>query len=71
MTPLSAYAKSVVTIKTNNGAPSWKFLFAHENISFLPIPDTRILKISFANIREVTDRIELNFGMCIANSPAR
>ena len=25
----------------------------------------RILKISFANIREVTDRIELNFGMCI------
>ena len=27
----------------------------------------RILKISFANIGEVTDRIELNFGMYIAN----
>ena len=27
----------------------------------------RILKISFANIGEVTDRIELNFGMCEAN----
>ena len=27
----------------------------------------RILKLSFANIGEVTDRIELNFGMCIAN----
>ena len=27
----------------------------------------RILKISFANIKDVTDRFELNFGMCIAN----
>ena len=27
----------------------------------------RILKISFANIGEVTDRIELNLGMYIAN----
>ena len=27
----------------------------------------RILKICFANIGEVTDRIELNFGMYITN----
>ena len=26
---------------------------------------TKILKISFVNIGEVTDRIGLNFGMCI------
>ena len=27
----------------------------------------RILKICFANIREVTGRIEVNFDMCITN----
>ena len=42
-------------------------VFTHPPYTGMGFAIARILKISFANIGEVTDRIELNFGMCIAN----
>ena len=41
--------------------------FTHPRYMVMGFAVERILKISFANIGEVTDWIELNFGMCIAN----
>ena len=38
-------------------------LFTHPRYTGMGFAIARILKISFANIGEVTDRIELNFGM--------
>ena len=42
-------------------------LFTHPRYMGMGFAITRILKISFSNIGEVTDRIELNFGVCIEN----
>ena len=40
-------------------------VFTHPRFSGMGIAIARILTISFANIGEVTDWIEVNFGVCI------
>ena len=47
----------------HNGA----HFFTHPQYTGMGFAIARILKICFANIREVTGRIEVNFGMCITN----
>ena len=42
-------------------------VFTHQRYTGMGFAIARILKICFANIGEVTDWIELNFDMCIAN----
>ena len=45
----------------------FRSFFTHPRYTGMGFAIARILKICFANIGEVTDRIELNFGMCITN----
>ena len=44
-----------------------EYFFTHPRYTGMGFATARILKICFANIVEVTDRIELNFGVCITN----